>query len=619
MDEQDEDEGQQQLSGGDWPTERVRIVGAETAAVAAGDLASQPDDAGAAPADREQHYLGFVHHPTPPPAPLSPPPLDGGELAAVPPELPHWTDPPTGQVPAIIDRRSDETDDDTWAAFTDSGPVWREHQHEWQDTGGFEPSMLADEGTPLGALDETPVEERRPWEFDDLVAADDDGTDAGCVGDAGGDAMVDADPEDWSRDLDDPWLELRRQDSLPDRGDPGSSSWWDEALDDGTDAGWAARTGVLSADDATGARSSAAVAGASSKAADVPTVASDQAPTRLVPATPSAPAPSPSSEPSWFSQTTRPPQDSTERGSVPAAEAGAAAQRAPRRPPTPARAGSGGPQDNGAGRNVPVAVATGVIAAAVALACFASGSVATLVLATVAMTLAAAEAYASFRRAGMRPATPLGLVATAAVIVTAYEKGVAALPLVAVLLVIATMVWYLIGAEHGSPVAGISSTVLGFAWVGLLGSFAGLMLAPSIYPDRHGVAFALGAVVATVAADVGALAVGSRLGRHQLAPHVSPNKTWEGWVGGAVLAVVASVFITGHVHPWTPGKAAILGVVAAVVAPLGDLCESLVKRDLGLKDMGALLPGHGGVLDRLDGLLFVLPATYYLVRVLHLG
>ena len=181
------------------------------------------------------------------------------------------------------------------------------------------------------------------------------------------------------------------------------------------------------------------------------------------------------------------------------------------------------------------------------------------------------------------------------------------------------MVWYLVGAERGSPVAGISATVLGFAWVGLLGSFAGLLLAPSQYPNRHGVAFMLGAAVATVAADVGALVIGGWRGRHPLAPHVSPHKTWEGLVGGTVFAIVASAAITGSVHPWTPAKAAVLGLVVAVLAPVGDLCESLIKRDLGLKDMGSLLPGHGGILDRVDGLLFVLPATYYLVRVLHLG
>lgn len=268
---------------------------------------------------------------------------------------------------------------------------------------------------------------------------------------------------------------------------------------------------------------------------------------------------------------------------------------------------------------MPVAIATGVGLAAVGLGCFAAGTVATLVLAVVIVTLAAAECFAALRRGGFRPATLLGLVATVAVMVSAYAKGVSALPLVLVLVVVTSMVWYLVGAERGAPVEGISATVVGFAWVGLLGSFAGLLLAPSIYPQRHGVAFLFGAVVATVGVDVGALTVGSWLGRHQLAPHVSPNKTWEGLVGGAVVAVVASTLVTGHMHPWTPTKAAILGVVVAVVAPIGDLCESLVKRDLGLKDMGSLLPGHGGVLDRVDGLLFVLPATYYLVRVLNLG
>jgi phosphatidate cytidylyltransferase len=266
-----------------------------------------------------------------------------------------------------------------------------------------------------------------------------------------------------------------------------------------------------------------------------------------------------------------------------------------------------------------VAIATGLGIALVALACFALGSLSTVILATVVVTLAVAECYAALRKAGRRPATLLGLVATVGVMVSAYAKGVTAIPLVLVLVVVTSMVWYLSGAEKGSALEGITTTILGFVWVGLLGSFAALMLAPSQYPHRHGVAFLLAAVVATVGYDVGALVLGGWLGRHPLAPHVSPRKTWEGLIGGAILAVVASAGITGQVHPWTPGKAAVLGLVVAVIAPVGDLCESLIKRDLGLKDMGSLLPGHGGVLDRVDALLFVLPATYYLVRVLHLG
>jgi phosphatidate cytidylyltransferase len=126
-------------------------------------------------------------------------------------------------------------------------------------------------------------------------------------------------------------------------------------------------------------------------------------------------------------------------------------------------------------------------------------------------------------------------------------------------------------------------------------------------------AYLLGALIVAVAYDVGALAVGAWLGRHPLSA-VSPSKTWEGVLGGTVAAIVLAVGVVRLVHPWTLGEAVALGVVVAVVSPLGDLCESMVKRHLGLKDMGRLLPGHGGLLDRLDGLLFVLPATYYLVR-----
>jgi phosphatidate cytidylyltransferase len=99
----------------------------------------------------------------------------------------------------------------------------------------------------------------------------------------------------------------------------------------------------------------------------------------------------------------------------------------------------------------------------------------------------------------------------------------------------------------------------------------------------------------------------------------SPNKTIEGFVGGIVAAVIASCLVLGALgwHPWEFTDAAVLGLVGGILAPLGDLCESRLKRDLGIKDMGNVLPGHGGVLDRFDGLLFVLPATYSVVLLLE--
>ena len=602
MDEYDEQYGEEP-PGEEPVTERVQIVGAETASVLAAGQAEAENAASngttAPEGEREQRYLGFVHDapPSPPPAPEPlAPPADGSELATVPPELPHWSDPPTGQVPAIIDRRADEPDD----PFADSGPVWREHDHEWEDTG-FDAALLRDEDEVRGgALDETPSEGRRPWEFDTLAPPAPE-VPAGEQGTLDWDDVVRGDPAE----LDTGKIHtgaLSGADAVGAGG--GSPSEGPAEYEPQVGVG----AGGLSDDEESITGQHRAVGDAWWGEEDGPgTAEPGQAPEETVTElsvgepTRAVPAPAVADEPV-------------------AVEVAAPAEphRHVRRPDRPARRVAPAEPPPGR-RNVPVAIATGVGIAALALVCFKLGTVATLALATVVVTLAAAEAYAALRRSGRRPATLLGLAATIAVMVTAYTKGVAALPLVAMLVLVTAMVWYLVGADRSSAVEGVSATVLGFLWVGVLGSFSALILAPSIYPHRHGVAFLLGAVVATVAADVGALAVGSVIGRHQLAPHVSPNKTWEGWVGGAVLAVVASVFITGHVHPWTPTKAAILGAVIAVVGPVGDLCESLVKRDLGLKDMGSLLPGHGGVLDRVDALLFALPATYYLVRVLNLG
>jgi CDP-diglyceride synthetase len=272
------------------------------------------------------------------------------------------------------------------------------------------------------------------------------------------------------------------------------------------------------------------------------------------------------------------------------------------------------------GRNMQLAWGSGILLGVAALLCAKFGSVSSMVIITIVVLFAAAEGFAAFRTARYHPATLLGLVAILSLMIETYNKGVAALPLVLVMLVAASFVWYLARVEPAAdPVAGLSSTIFVVAWIGGFGSFGALLLNPTLFPHRHGVAFLLAAVIVTVAADVASLLVGSAFGRHPLAPSVSPNKTWEGFLGGAVAAVLIAVIVGHFMHPWTISKALVLGVVVAVVAPIGDLSQSMIKRHLGVKDMGRLMPGHGGILDRVDGLLFVLPATYFVVKAFHLG
>jgi phosphatidate cytidylyltransferase len=315
--------------------------------------------------------------------------------------------------------------------------------------------------------------------------------------------------------------------------------------------------------------------------------------------------------------------------SVPASTA--ASRLAPPDPPQPRvraprtsriRSDSRNINNNGgtSGRNMRLAVGSGLLLGIVALICFKAGNLPAMVIVTVVVLLAAAEAFAAFRKAQYHPATLLGLVASLSLMVETYNKGVAALPLILAMLVAATFIWFLLRVEPDSdPIAGVASTIVVFTWIGGFGSFAALLLNPTLFPHRHGVAFMLAAVITTVASDVAALLVGSAMGRHPLAPTVSPNKSWEGLLGGAVASVLVAVVVVHFIHPWTISKALVLGLVVAVVAPLGDLSQSMIKRHLGVKDMGRLMPGHGGILDRVDGLLFVLPATYFVVKALHLG
>lgn len=278
-----------------------------------------------------------------------------------------------------------------------------------------------------------------------------------------------------------------------------------------------------------------------------------------------------------------------------------------------ARRGTGAPPS--APRDVPTAVITGVVALAVVLVAAIIGPAALTLLVGVALVMAVAELYQAMRTNGYHPATLLGLAATASMVAGVYWRGEDAYPLVLALLFVFSLLWYLTGVVRARPTMNAGATAFGFLYVGFLGSFAALILKPSyVLAGKNGVGVLLGVVLATSAYDVGAFFVGRWAGKTPLAPQLSPNKTVEGLVGGTFAALV-SIAVVQAIHPWTLGRAFWLVVIVAIAAPLGDLCESMIKRDLGVKDMGSLLPGHGGVFDRIDALLFVVPATYYLFRV----
>jgi phosphatidate cytidylyltransferase len=267
------------------------------------------------------------------------------------------------------------------------------------------------------------------------------------------------------------------------------------------------------------------------------------------------------------------------------------------------------------GRDVPAAFITGLVLAGVALGSLAVGKWAFALTAGVIVLWAQGELYLALQRHHLQPATALGLVSGGLVLGAAYFRGEAAMLSMFVLSVFAAFLWYMAApASHRRGTAtNIGVTVLGIAYVPLMASFALAML-----DLTDGRALVLSVIGLTFVYDTAAFIVGSWWGNRPLAPTISPKKSLEGAIGATLVVIAVSV---GAVAPAvtalnTVGKSVALAVVVAILAPLGDLAESLIKRDLGVKDMGSVLPGHGGVLDRIDSVLFVVPAAFLFLRVI---
>ena len=241
----------------------------------------------------------------------------------------------------------------------------------------------------------------------------------------------------------------------------------------------------------------------------------------------------------------------------------------------------------------------------------------------IVSALAAWELFRMAEVGGTRPlAVGIGLAAALPLAVQAWYEGILVVPLsvaaVVVIALAALAIWQ--RGVDGRPLAAVSVTVFGVLYTGGLLSFAyGLRYHRWTIDAAAGTALLLFPVVLTWASDIGAYCVGRTMGRHKLIPSVSPGKTIEGAVGGLVAtALVAWIYVAFVLRPiahlsLTPLAIVLFGVVISVAAQLGDLVESLLKRDAGVKDSSRLIPGHGGVLDRVDSLLFVLPVAFLLL------
>ena len=262
-----------------------------------------------------------------------------------------------------------------------------------------------------------------------------------------------------------------------------------------------------------------------------------------------------------------------------------------------------------AGRNLTAAIASGVVLGVLVIVSLIWVKWLFGVLAGVVLLIALRELVDAFAERDIRLArTPLFLAVPAAM-AAAYLRGPAALVAVIGLGFVFIILWRLRRGTQGY-VRDVTASAFVLAYLPLMSGFVMLMLAADNGPERI-VTF----IVLTIGNDIGGYAAGVLFGRHPMAPQISPKKSWEGFAGSLLVQVLLGVglFVWLLDAPWWQGL--LMGAVLTVTATAGDLAESAIKRDLGVKDMGSLLPGHGGLMDRLDSLVINAFAAWALFAV----
>jgi len=276
--------------------------------------------------------------------------------------------------------------------------------------------------------------------------------------------------------------------------------------------------------------------------------------------------------------------------------------------PSPPEGAPGKRAPGRAGRDLPAAIAVGVgLALLVVVPLYSPYRWGFVVVVAAAVVLGVHELVAALRRLGARPPrTPL-LAGGVAMVALAYAHGPDGLVLALLLTVLACLAWRLADPAEGY-LRDVAASGLAATYVPFLAGFAALLAVPADGPRRV-TAF----IAVVVCSDVGGYAAGVLFGRHPMAPSVSPKKSWEGFAGSLTACAVAGAVLFPTLFGASPLLGVVYGLAVVAAATLGDLGESMVKRDIGIKDMGTLLPGHGGIMDRLDSLLPTAPVAYVLL------
>ncbi len=288
-------------------------------------------------------------------------------------------------------------------------------------------------------------------------------------------------------------------------------------------------------------------------------------------------------------------------------------------PAEPAQ-GPSAPSHGRAGRNLPAAIGIGVGLGAYVVLSLLFFKPAFVVLVAVALALASIELYQALAKMDMHAAIVPIVGGGVAISIGSYLAGVqkvfsttSVLLAALALTVLAALIWRMPKGSAGF-VRDAAASLLIIGYVPMLGAFAALMLAE----DQGGARLVTFLLVVTMS-DTGGYVGGVLFGKHPMAPKISPKKSWEGFAGSMVFGITAGVLMAVfnlHVPYWV---GIVIGVSLVAVGTCGDLIESMIKRDLGIKDMSSFLPGHGGVMDRLDSLLVAAPVAWLIMYILVPG